>query len=232
MIEKTALSSLNFLIYLSGLLASARPPMKTPKLLIVIGALALAASKVNAQTLTATLATIDPSVGVTGTLNDGAFIQAYPSGVMDFTTFEAFCVEPLQEVGYGQTLIYQVQSSSSLTNSDTISRLVGGFLASSKNAQQAAAVQWAIWEVTNETTKAPSLTDGNVRITGGVDDQSIATLANQYLANINIYTPASITFLTNDTYQDVVTWNVVPEPASAGLVALSGLLVLRRRRRL
>lgn len=206
--------------------------MKTSKLLIAIGALALAATKVNAQTITATLATIDPSVGVTGTLNDGAFVQAFPSGVMDFTTFEAFCVQPLQEVSYGQTLVYQVQNSSSLTNSDSISRLVGGFLASSKTAQQAAAVQWAIWEVTNETTKAPSLTDGNVRITGGVVDQSIATLANQYLASINSYTPASITFLTNDTYQDIVTWNTVPEPASAGLLGLSALLVLRRRRRI
>lgn len=211
------------------------PPMKTSKLLIAIGALALAAAKLNAQTITATLATVDPGVGVTGTMDFGVdpvnVEMAYPSGVLDFTTFKAFCVEPLQGISYGQTLIYQVQDSSLLTNSGAISRLIGGYLASTKTDQQAAAVQWAIWELTNETTKAPSLTDGNVRITGGVADQSIATLANQYLASINTYTPASITFLTNDTYQNVVTWNAVPEPASVGLVGLSGLLVLGRRRR-
>ena len=44
------------------------------------------------------------------------------------------------------------------------------------------------------------------------------------------YSPVALTYLCNPTRQDVVTWNVVPEPTTAGLAALSGLLLLRRRR--
>ena len=68
----------------------------------------------------------------------------------------------------------------------------------------------------------PSLLDGNVRITIPVN-QSTADLANQYLANVNSFAPVALTYLTNTGRQDVVTWNVVPEPGSLGLVAFSDL---------
>ena len=119
--------------------------------------------------------------------------------------------------------------SLSLSATDTISRLIGGYLLSSQSAQEAAAVQWAIWEVTTESQLAYSLSDGNVRITSAQNLDTI-TLANQYLAQAPSFTPASVTFLSNATRQDVVTWQVIPEPASAGLMALSGLLLFRRRR--
>lgn len=205
--------------------------MKTTKLLIRAVAVAAAFAAVNAkgQNLTATLSGILPGLSVNGTMDNGSFIQNYPSGVLDFTDFDAFCVEPTQDLSFGETLVYQIQSPLSLANSDTIARLVGGYLASSRSDQEAAAVQWAIWETTTESLLAPSLLDGNVRITTPVS-QDTALLANQYLANINNYTPATLTYLTNGTRQDLVTWNTVPEPASAGLVALSGLILLRRRR--
>lgn len=205
--------------------------MKITKLLIhsVAVATACAAMTARAQNLTATLTGILPGLSVNGTLDNGSYIQDHPSGVLDFTDFDAFCVEPSQGLRFGETLIYQIQSPLSLANSDTIARLVGAYLASSRTDQEAAAVHWAIWETTTETLLAPSLLDGNVRITTPVN-QDTALLANQYLANINNYTPATLTYLTNATRQDLVTWNVVPEPASAGLAALSGLLLLRRRR--
>lgn len=211
--------------------------MKTTQLLIctVAATAAFAAVKAQGQNLTATLTGFDPVLTVKGTLDNGNFIQNYPSGVMKFTdvtnsaNFDAFCVDPLQNLGYPETLVYQIQSPSLLANYDMIARLVGGYLASSRTSQDAAAVQWAIWETVSETLNAPSLLDGNVRVISPVS-QDTALLANQYLANISNYNPAALTYLTNQTRQDVVTWNVVPEPASAGLAALSSLLLLRRRR--
>lgn len=205
--------------------------MKTTKLLIcaISLAAALAAAKANSQTIPATLIDYSPVLAVNGTLDNGSFIQDYPSGVMRFTEFDAFCVEPLQAISYGESLIYQVQDITQLGNSDSIARLIGGYLASTQSAQEAAAVQWAIWEITTETMSSPSLLNGNVRITTPVN-QSTADLANTYLANVNNFSPVALTYLTNDVRQNVVTWDVVPEPGSLMLAAFSGLLLLRRKR--
>ena len=211
--------------------------MNTTKLLIcaVAATAAFSAVKAQGQNLTATLNGISPGLTLQGTWNDGGFVYDYPAGVMNYTDvatdtdFSAFCVEPLQDISYGETLTYQIQSPLSLANSDTIARLVGGYLTSSGSDQDAAAVQWAIWEVTTEALLSASLFDGTIRIIEPASEGT-AFLANQYLANVKNYTPVSLTSLRNDGRQDVVTWNVVPEPASAGLAALSGLLLLRRRR--
>ncbi len=209
--------------------------MKTTKLLTIAVAFSAAFATLNAhgQNLTATLNGISPGLTITGTIDNGSFIQGYPTGVMNFTSssgtnFGAFCVDPHQDLSYGETLVYQTQNPITLANSNSIARLVGGYLASAQTDRDASAVQWAIWEVTSETLKAPSLNDGNIRIIS--QTSPTAALANQYLANINSYTPATLTYLTNSTRQDVVTWNVVPEPTSVGLAALSSLLLLRRRR--
>ncbi len=212
--------------------------MNTTKLLIgaVAVAAAFAAARAKGQSLPATLIGVDPGIGVTGTLDNGSFFQEYPSGVMKFTDFDAFCIEPTQGISYGDSLVYQIQNPLSLGTTDLISRLVGGYLAAlntplteAEVAQNAAAVQWAIWEVTTETLNPFSLDNGNVRISASLNQDTI-NLANQYLANTANFNPANVTFLTNTDRQDVVTWNAVPEPTSVGLIALSGLLILRRRR--
>jgi PEP-CTERM motif len=205
--------------------------MKTTKLLIcaISIAAAVAAARAGAQTFPATLNGITPGESVNGTLNDGAFVQDYPSGVLDFVEFDAFCVEPSQDLGYGETLVYQVQDINLLANYDRIAKLIGGFLSSPKTNADAAAVQWAIWETTTEVLSSPSLFNGNVRITTPAS-QAIADLADQYLANIQSFTPATLTYLTNDGRQDVVTWNTIPEPSSLGLAALSAAFLFRRRR--
>lgn len=210
--------------------------MKTNKLLICAVAVSAALAAVNAkgQNLTATLNGISPGLTLEGTWN-GSFFYDYPAGVMNFTDegtgldFAAFCVQPLQDISYGETLVYEIQNPLSLANIDIVARLIGGYLASSPTDQNAAAVQWAIWEITTETTAAQTLFEGSVRI---IDPAGVATasLANQYLANVMNYSPVALTYLSNPTRQDVVSWNVIPEPATAGLAALSGLLLLRRRR--
>jgi hypothetical protein len=204
--------------------------MSTTKLLIcaISIAAAVAAARSSGQTLTATLAGMTPGLEVTATMNNGASFERYDAGVYDFTAFDAFCVETSQPIDFGETLTYQVQDINLLPNSDTIARLVGGYLASPQTNADAAAVQWAIWEITTETLAAPSLLDGKVRIKVPVS-QPTADLANQYLANVSSFTPASLVYLTNPNRQDMVTWNI-PEPGALGLVAFSAFLMLRRRR--
>lgn len=140
----------------------------------------------------------------------------------------AFCVDPLQPVSSGQTLTYEIQDVSTLQNSAIISRLIGGFLASSQDASQAAAVQWAIWEVLEESSSSFTLSSGDVKISNS--DNATRNLANYYLANEASFTGVQLTYLTNKKSQDMVTWKVIPEPTSAALCALSSLLLLRRRR--
>jgi hypothetical protein len=211
--------------------------MKTTKLLVCAVAVSAAIAAVSAQgqSLTATLNGINPGLTYEGTW-DGSFTYDYPAGVMNFTevgsglNFSAFCVQPLEDISFGETLVYDIQSPTSLgSKSDIVARLIGAYLSSPASDQTAAAVQWAIWEVTTETTSVESLFDGSVRIIDPAGS-STATLANQYLADYRNYSPVALTYLSNPSRQDVVTWNVVPEPATAGLAALSGLLLLRRRR--
>jgi hypothetical protein len=211
--------------------------MKTTKLLVCAVAVSTAIAAVSAQgqSLTATLNGINPGLTYEGTWN-GSFIFDYPAGVMNFTevgtglNFSAFCVQPLEDIAFGETLVYDIQSPTSLgIKADIVARLIGAYLSAPASDQTAAAVQWAIWEVTTETTPVESLFDGTVRIIDPAGS-STATLANQYLANYTAYSPVALTYLSNPTRQDVVTWNVVPEPTTAGLAVLSGLLLLRRRR--
>jgi hypothetical protein len=206
--------------------------MKTTKLLscAVALTLAFASGKAHAQNLTETFIGIDPGLAVQGTFTGSVSTNEVVSGISKFATFEAFCVEPMQSIGYGETLVYQIQDTNTLVESATIARLVGGYLQSSRTARDAAAVQWAIWETVAETSLPDSLADGNVRIDSAVNQDTLA-LANFYLANVNSYTAASLTYLKNDTRQDMVTWNVVPEPGSLALGLVSGLMLLRRKRR-
>jgi hypothetical protein len=170
--------------------------VKTTKPLIctVAVAAAFAAASAKGQSLPATLIGIEPGIGVTGTIDNGSFFQEYPSGVMKFTEFEAFCIEPTEGISYGEPLVYQVKNSLSLGPTDMVSRLVGGYLAALntpltevEKAQNAAAVQWAIWEVTTESINPFSLADGNVRISADLNQDTI-NLANQYLANTASFT--------------------------------------------
>ncbi|MES2475427.1 MAG: PEP-CTERM sorting domain-containing protein [Verrucomicrobiota bacterium] len=208
----------------------------------------LVATRSSGQTINANFVQVVPGLNVNGTIDDGGFTQLYTSGVMSFTNFQAFCIEPAQGLANGDMPVYEVQNPLTLDITNKVSRLVGAYLSlwggSAPVTEQdkvdrspdAAAIHWAIWEVTTETLGTYSLNDGIVRITGsGSDDTATITRANQFLSNINTYSPATVTFLTNPIYQDVVAWSLVPdqvpEPGSAGLLAFSSLLMLRRRRR-
>jgi uncharacterized protein (TIGR03382 family) len=205
--------------------------MKTTKFLIcaISIAAAVAAVRASGQSLPATLNEISPGLLVNGTANDGAYVGDFFSGLMRFDGFDAFCVEPNEPLGYGDSLVYQVQDAFLLSNADTVARLISAYLDSPKTPDHAAAVQWAIWEATTETLSSPSLLDGGVRISIPVNEPT-AVLANQYLASAGNFAPAKLVYLTNSGRQDVVTWTPIPEPGTAMLAALSALAVFRRRR--
>src|SRR5690606_9529949 len=98
------------------------------------------------QTVTVTLNEVNPGLSVNGTF-DGSHYQDWISGVASFDFFDAFCVDPYERIDYNETLVYQIQDPSSLNNYESISRLIGGYLGSSRSNEDAAAVQWAIWEL-------------------------------------------------------------------------------------
>lgn len=213
------------------------PPMKHKALILCVGAATytMSAFTASSQTLQAKLLTISPALSVKGTFNGGATTATYTSGVNNFANltdplnaFEAFCVDANQFISVGQSLTYKVTDLSHLTNADKVARLVGGYLSSSKTAADAAAVQWAIWEVTTSPGTPLSLSNGTVAVSSA--SLSTQTLGNQYLANINTFSKANITYLTNSKYQDMVAMTPIPEPTSLGLLALSCLSLLRRRR--
>jgi len=207
--------------------------MTTKLLLCAVGfASFIVTEKAQSQTLVTQFIEISPNVPVNGSV-DGSFFQDYPSGPKLFSDFQAFCVEPSQSLSYGQTVTYDVQDPANLANSLAIAKLVGGYLASGQSALDGAAVQWAIWEIVAELSPTKSLTEGNVVLTGtnpsNPNGDAVALLGNQYLSNLDSYAPASLVYYANADSQDVVTW-VIPEPATAGLAALSALMLFRRRR--
>jgi len=198
---------------------------------------AFGVSSASSQTFDTTLLEISPGLESNGTISGDGGFQMWRAGVSQFEnlTFEAFCVEPSVGQNYGDFVTYTVQDIGDLSNNILIARLVGGYLDSSKTDLEAAAFQWAIWEVTNELVAAYNLFDGDVRLQNSLaypDSEDVALLGNTFLSNAlnEIYAPATLTYLVSQNGQNVVTWDVVPEPSVVGLTALSALFLLRRRR--
>ena len=202
--------------------------MKSHPLLSWYGILAAAvvcAASASAQSLTATFTGVNPGVTSSGTITGSSFSNI-SAGVMDFSDFNAFCIEPQQFISNGETLVYQVQSSSTLASAGAVGRILGGFLLSDQSANQAAAAQWAIWEVLVDPSPN-SLTSGDVKMASG----TVRSLATTYLNNLGSYPYVDFQVLTNPTRQDmIVIPNAIPEPGTTVLMALSAIGLLRRRR--
>lgn len=183
-----------------------------------------AVSPLTGQTLTDTFLSIDPGVSAKGTF-DGTNFRFVNSGIVQFTGFEAFCIEPLQGISVGEEITYNLASDYSTPEiSGAIAKLTGGSYASGQSDLDAAAVQWAIWEVLLDGPDG-SLFTGNAQLM----DLEVAVLANEFLAQLPDLPVTDVVFLTHPARQDMVT--TIPEPASLGLLAASSLLLLRRRRR-
>jgi hypothetical protein len=177
----------------------------------------------NAQDLSAKYLGIDPGSSVKGTF-DGTNFRFIQSGLVQFEGFEAFCVEPTQGISINEVIDYDIAFTySSPEATESIAKLVGNFYSSGQTASEAAATQWAIWEVVIDGSGG-SLFSGSAQ----VDNTAIGHLANSYLGQLPTLPAADVEFLTNPKRQDMV--RLVPEPASASLFALASLLLFRRRR--
>jgi hypothetical protein len=107
---------------------------------------------------------------------------------------------------------------------------MGGYLASSKTALDAAGAQWAIWEIIGDGINSPSLSSGSIRLAdSGNTAIAVANRAQDYLNNLSSFPSATFIYGTNPTRQDIVF--MVPETSGALLGALGALSLLVRRRR-
>jgi len=183
-----------------------------------------------AQTLNVTLTAVNPSQTASGSFNGGSTYANYRAGVLVFDISDAFCSDPNQPISLNETVIYSIRPMSALPNSSSISKVMGGYLASSKTALDAAGAQWAIWEIIGDGINSPSLSSGSIRLAGsGNTAIAVANRAQDYLNNLSSFPSATFIYGTNPTRQDMVF--MVPETSGALLGALGALSLLVRRRR-
>lgn len=204
---------------------------KTSILSLLLAGLASAASPLTYET------TVDgayPASNVTGKINTGPK-TVYLSGVIQFLSefgpFDSFCVEPDTTMHIGQTITYTEGDPSNVQNYTLISQVVGGYLVSSMDSDQAAGVQWAIWELLSETSNNTfTLNSGSVSISP--QDIFIRNIANAYLDNVSTFDSVDLLYLKSDVGQDIISWNInVPEPSSFILLGLTSIGFLTKRAR-
>jgi hypothetical protein len=217
---------------------------KTTILSALLLAFACGAAQADTGTDIQYLSTTGITVTTSGT-PDG-----YLTGAMQFitgqgVTFEAYCVELAQghATNAAGLQTYTLGSFSS-SQASLLEGLYSSSYASVTTADQKAAFQTAIWEITQEPAgSALSLSDGSFQYrylsatSTAAQDSAFGALANSYLQAAASYNgPAlfQLNKLVNATYQDYVTATPVPEPAPYAML-LAGLgavgFVARRRTR-
>jgi len=176
------------------------------------------------------------------------------SGVLNYVdsvagSFQAYCIEPAQPnalTSYGAQT-YTVGSFTG-TQATLLQGLYSSTFGSLHTANDQAAFQLAVWEITRETTGtlSVSLNSGDFYLkpanssAGALQTAStLESIANSYLSAAQNYQGASmytLSKLTNATYQDLVFATptaAVPEPETyALLLAGMGVVGLMARRRL
>jgi hypothetical protein len=171
-------------------------------------------------------------------------ITASPFLVDNRTTtasFVAFCIEPFVPLSNSSVVLPGNATYSSATpyNVASVQALYNGFYANAlSNGTEAAAFQFALWELVAESTLPPNLTNGSFAFANAADPAVVRgqqMLAGTGAAN-NLYSLFSYTTsnVNLDRSQNILTAVLVPEPGTyammvAGL-ALVGTAAARRRR--
>ncbi|MCV2366680.1 PEP-CTERM sorting domain-containing protein [Roseateles oligotrophus] len=177
-----------------------------------------------------------------------SFATAYPTGRLEFRTtqsnasFYAYCVELVEDhavAGDGfQT--YTVGKFDGV-QATRLNGLFSSSYAGLASATDRAAFQTAIWEITHET-------EAVMDVSKGAGDFSVTNLAdplktegfvfqvNSFLGKADAYAGQdlyTLTKLTSNGFQDLLTVTAVPEPSGFALMAvgLAGFGLLARRRK-
>jgi MYXO-CTERM domain-containing protein len=169
--------------------------------------------------------------------------------LIDFTTFYAFCIEPLEFVQQGSTYTYDWNALENgatniggmgTTKANLIRELFARWdptLGQGLTSLEAGAIQIAIWEIVRETSGSLNVSTGTTRFQNAQGGTPQLDLAQSYLSSLtgaaNAPRLQNLHALTWVGAQDVVVqYTHTPEP---GYSALAGLLLLgvplaRRRR--
>lgn len=214
----------------------------------------------SATTIIATLNSMTPQQGLTITLPSGSSNSA--AGRFNFTRtggdhpanplpdvpvsrFWAFCIELGQQIGFGNSVVYDVLPLASGDNSngglgavraDQIRELLGAVYPDFSQVltnNQYAALQVAIWEITRENFAANGFDVYSGDVSFASSNATMLALANSFLAAVDGSGPRAqrIMALSNRTRQDMLVQFPVPEPGSLGLALLGlGALASTRRR--
>ncbi|MDC0429476.1 hypothetical protein OAL71_02750 [Phycisphaerales bacterium] len=219
---------------------------KTAAFLFMIGASACVA---RGDVMNLTFQNVSPGSNVTYSLDDGQTTRNTTAGVMNWDGgYETFCVQLEEYVSGGSTYIYDVVDVAEVPDADP--GAMGAFRASliedlyARNyadidtAVEAAAFQMSIWEIVHEVgTNGNDLVFSDLDLGSGMarfstNANDVLGIASGFLSGLGEGSGAYLAYgglrgLTNEQYQDQLI--VVPGPA--GLVAIAGFGLTRRRRR-
>ena len=160
----------------------------------------------------------------TGHLMDGLQVEAGQLYVtFNGKAYTGYCVDTDHYTGSGPVTVHSVLT---LNRGSMIDYLFETYGPQVNTADKAGALQVAIWELLDETSGSLNVNTGSFSITG---NSTVASLANSELASL----PSSWIPRQNDIWLESLTERqgvLVPEPATMGLLALGGLLALRRRK--
>jgi len=130
----------------------------------------------------------------------------------------------------GNSVRYTIQPNTALPNYSTIAKIFGGYFQGSlQTPVDAAAAQWAIWEVLQDGVASPSFASGGVQIQDAANS-AVAARAMEYLNNLGSLPAIEVIYATNATRQDQL-FVTIPEVSGLALGAVGSALLLVRRRR-
>ena len=203
----------------------------------VVATAALTCSTAQADTLLVNFSAFGPSYTYTAALSAPVqLITASPFLVSDLSTassFVAFCIEPFIPLSASTQAPNPGNSTYSSATPYTIAQvqtLYNGYYGNALSTPtEAAAFQFALWELVKESSLPPNMTNGSFAFANGADPAVARAqqMINNVLPAAGNYSLFSYmtTNANGDRSQNVLTAIPVPEPATYAMMAAGLALV-------